>query len=83
MLLKKDSTLTVENEHFNKLDLEWRSIFNKLDSRDGKKDGVIKKSSFLNWVMALDSGCALKAPGGLTKYENICWMPYFRITFAS
>ena len=70
LIQNKDSTLSKENQRFNQLEIEWRSIFRKLDARDGLRDGVIKKQSFLNWVLAMDADSALNicSQKELTKY---------------
>ena len=65
-----DSTISTESLKFHLLDKEWRSIFEKLDSRDGKKDNKIQRRAFLKWVSTLDfqNALSLETKQGVSRY---------------
>ena len=51
----KTSVSSAESEQFAALSARWKDIFNSLDSKDGRRDGRIHKSSLQNIIGTLET----------------------------
>ena len=51
----KTSVSSTESEKFDSLSPKWKDIFNSLDSKDGRRDGRIHKSSLQNILGTLET----------------------------
>eukprot|EP00092_Neocalanus_flemingeri_P000614 GFUD01000656.1.p1 GENE.GFUD01000656.1~~GFUD01000656.1.p1 ORF type:complete len:555 (+),score=96.90 GFUD01000656.1:530-2194(+) len=61
-LVKKGSQSSInsnDSDKFNALNKEWKSVFENLDEKDGRKDGKLHKESLKNILSTLESNSTL------------------------